>query len=442
MNTVLRLNPRLFPAALLCAGVVAASTPALAAGPHALLPEDEQPATWSMSPEALRAQGLGQYRGTAVPVPAHLQRERSPDDPVAQQQGVIFVNFDGAMLAGGPDDARNNVTQIGNLAGSFAPYGDGDKRNAVMQAVAQDWSSYNVVVTQNRPASGEYVMNMTGPTNPFGGNVLGIAPLDCDDQQTHSNITFAFHSANDQFSAAITATTIGQEVAHSFGLEHVDEPNDIMNPFNAGGDPSFIDQCIQIVQGGSCGSQHQVHCGSPVSQNAHQELLTFFGPSTPDTVLPTVQIVSPVDGDEFDAGADFEIMVTANDAETGIDRVQLYNNGAALQSDATEPYGWGVASAPAGTYELYVEAIDVAGNVAMSDVVTVYVGVEADDEGDAGADGDDGAGTGGSDGGDEPPTRAGADEEADGCSCRSNRGEAPIALILVGLLGLTGRRRD
>lgn len=70
------------------------------------------------------------------------------------------------------------------------------------------------------------------------------------DAQTHRNITYAFHGVNEQFSAAVTATTINQEVAHSYGLEHVDEPGDIVNPYNAGGDASFIDACIQIVTNG------------------------------------------------------------------------------------------------------------------------------------------------------------------------------------------------
>jgi len=126
-----------------------------------------------------------------------------------------------------------------------------------MEAVRNDWEPYNVLIVDNRPASGDYTMNVTPPTNPIGGSVLGIAPLDCDDMMTHNDITFAFHGANDGFPASVVATTIGQEVAHSFELEHVDEPGDIMDPFNAGGGPSFRDQCIQLVQGGQlCRAAH------------------------------------------------------------------------------------------------------------------------------------------------------------------------------------------
>lgn len=429
-------------------------TLAFSAGPHELAPADERPATWDMSIEALRAQGLGQYRGDPVPVPADAPRLRPAGAPVLAQPGVIFVNFDGAQLSSGFDDSRNNQTQIGNLAGTFAPYGEGEKRIAVLQAVAVDWAAYDVTVTQTRPASGNYTMNMTGPTNPFGGGVLGIAPLDCDDSQTHNNITYAFHSANDMFSAAITATTIGQEVAHSYGLEHVDEPNDIMNPYNAGGDPTFIDNCIAVIQGGQCGAQHQEHCGSPVSQNAHRELLTLFGPGIPDTSVPVVSITSPTDGQEFPAGADFDIVVTAADTDSGIEQVQLFNNGEALQSDTSEPYGWPVGNAPSGPYEMYVEATDLAGNVAMSNTITIYVGVSApgaDDggEGSGGVDaGNDDDGTeGNTDGDTDGDTDGSSDADADGdgggCGCRSAPpSHGPLSLLaLLSVIGVV-RRRD
>jgi uncharacterized protein (TIGR03382 family) len=361
-------------------------------------PTASRPATWDMTVEELQAIGLGQYRGTAIPVPDEAPRLRVPGQaPEQASQGRVFVNFDGAVLSNGWDDSRNNVTQIGELAGNFAAYGAGDKREATMQAVRADWAPFNVIITDTRPASGDYTMNMTGPTNPFGGGVLGIAPLDCDDSQTHNNITYAFHSANDQFSASTQATTIGQEVAHSYGLEHVDEPGDIMNPYNAGGDPAFLDQCIVIVQGVVCGAQHAAECGTSGQQNSFAELMTLFGPSNPDTASPTVAITYPADGDTFPTGSDFTITVQAND-DQAIEQVTLFSNDAAQGSDPSSPYGWEVSNIPAGTYELYVVATDVAGNEAASATVTITVGDDLPPpSGDGGADG--GAGDGGADGG-------------------------------------------
>jgi MYXO-CTERM domain-containing protein len=435
----------------------------------------DRPATWDMSIEQLQEIGLGQVRADPIPAPATLPPETAPVEPQAGgAAGVIFVNFDGAQLTSGSDSSQNNRTQIGQLAGNFAAYGAGAKRDAVMQAVQTDWAAFNVLVTDSRPASGDYTMNMTGPTNPFGGGVLGIAPLDCNDQQTHNNITYAFHSVNDQHSASTTATTIGQEVAHSYGLEHVNEPGDIMNPFNAGGDPSFIDQCIQIDGGGNgilCTNQHAANCGSGSQQNSYQELMNLFGPSAPDTALPVVSVTSPLDGDEFDAGASFDIVVDAND-DTGLQELVLYNNGAAIETDGSAPWGWEVTNVPEGTYELYVEASDLAGNVAMSNVVTVYVGTSAPppagDGGSADGGGSDGGsgpagdgGGGGSDGGDGSgdggggefaseddalPPGFGGSGSGQGCACTSGPGVGPGArwgagLAMIVLFGLRRRQR-
>lgn len=436
-------------------------------------PTATRPPTWDMTVEELQAVGLGQSRGNAIPVPAEAPHERAPGQPAAggSQQGRVFVNFDGAQLSNGWDDSTNNVTQIGELAGSFAAYGAGDKREATMQAVRADWAPFNVLITDSRPASGDYTMNMTGPTNPFGGGVLGIAPLDCDDSQTHNNITYAFHSASDQFSASTQATTIGQEVAHSYGLEHVDEPGDIMNPYNAGGDPSFTDVCITIVQGVACGSQHAAECGNAGLQNSYAELMTLFGPSNPDTASPTVAITYPADGDTFPTDSDFTITVEAND-DQAIEQVTLFSNDNEQGSDPSSPYGWDVSNIPAGTYELYVVATDTAGNETTSATVTITVGDDlpppSGDGGgaDGGADGgaaDDGAADGGAadggadggaaDGGAEPttgdegslPPGYGLDDGLDDSSCACTTGSksagSMFGVLVLAFLGLHRRRR-
>ena len=405
--------------------------------------EPDPSSTWDMSLDELRAIGLGQSRGDPVPAPSVSNLRRAGSDPLPAKQGVVFVNFDGATLNSGWDDSRTNTTQISQLAGPFAAYGSGPKRDAVMQAVREDWAAYNVIITDSRPAQGDYTMNMTGPTNPFGGGVLGIAPLDCEDAQTHNNITFAFHSASDQFSATVQATTISQEVAHSYGLEHVNEPGDIMNPYNAGGDASFIDACIQIVsnQGVLCQAQHAAQCGTGFAQNAHLELLALFGPSAPDTQAPSVQIVSPEDGAQFEEGASFQIDVVATD-DTAVDYVELYDNGSLLHQDSSEPYGWAVKEIPAGVYALHVLAYDLAGNIGMSNVVTIHVGAEASPLDD---DDDDGGGDGGvaetGDTADDGALPTGSDGESEGCACRQSPGAPTSALGGILLLGLLATRR-
>jgi Bacterial Ig domain len=416
-----------------CLGPVALLALALVPGRAAADPDPSRPARLDMTTEELAAAGLGQYRGTAIPVPDDAPRERVPGQTRARAtQGRIFVNFEGGVLSGGWDDSRFNITQIDELVGDFAVYGGGDKREAVMQALRTDWAPFDVVITDTRPASGNYTMNMTGPTNPFGAGVLGIAPLDCDDSQTHNNITFAFHGSHDELSAAVTATTISQEVAHSYGLEHVDEPGDIMNPYNAGGDAAFLDSCITIVseQGVTCGAQHVDQCGSPGEQNSYAELMTLFGRADPDTAAPTVAITVPSDGESFATGSDVTLLVEADD-NRGIEHVALFSNDDAQGSDLSPPYGWELVDIPAGTYEIYVVARDLAGNEGLSAAITIMVGDASSDEdgivlsvGGEGHDLDTGLG------------------DADSCTCTTGRGiGSSFGVLMTVCLGSCRRRR-
>jgi hypothetical protein len=359
--------------------------------------------------EDLRAVGLGQSRG--MPVPSSDVPVTAPIDPPRVKSGVIFVNFDAITTVMGAEDSKTDSSSIFGQA--FEAYGDDETaKAAVMEAVRIDWEPYDVLVTDVRPESGDYTMNVTSPTNPLGGGVLGIAPLDCFDMMTHNNVTFAFHGANDGFPATVQATTIGQEVAHSFGLEHVDDPLDIMNPVNAGGDPSFKDECLPTVQGGMCGAMHEPHCGTMVDQNSHQELLAIFGTSAPDTVAPTVHIKTPANGAEFGVGADFVIEAIAQDDRTLVE-VELYvdidrQGEEAILAKTAEPYTWDVEDIDEGFYEFKVLATDKGGNVTESDVVTVVIGdPEIPAEDDDGEDEDEDGSSG----------DAGQDEDGGGKGC-------------------------
>ncbi|MCY1007894.1 Ig-like domain-containing protein [Nannocystis pusilla] len=291
------------------------------------------------------------------------------------QANVFFLNYDGVTLnQGGQDNSATNTTVFNEFATTYQPYGAGNKRAASLQAVKSDWAKYDVSVTDVRPNGGLYTMCVNSPTNVFGGGVLGVAPLDCNDNMA-ANIVLAFHSANDQFSAATQATTMSQEIAHAYGLEHVNEPNDIMNPYNAGGDPSFLDNCLTLDGGGNpiqCGAQHSQFCGNN-QQNSHQELLWLFGSATPDPTPPTVAITNPKNGDQFVAPATITIVAEASD-NVGVAEVNLYIDGMNQGApDVTPPYQWADATFPEGTYCVAAQAIDDEPNSAMSPEVCFTV---------------------------------------------------------------------
>jgi len=418
-------------------------------------------------------------RATPRPVPAELlaaeQAEPLPLGPA--KSNVFFMNYDGVTIkyTGALDDSSQNISMFQDFARVYAPYGEGAKRAASFQALKSDWAKYKVTITDVRPPAGNYTMCVNTPTNPFGGGVLGIAPLDCNDQLPR-NIVFAYHSANDQFSATTQATTMSQEIAHAYGLEHVKEPKDIMNPYNAGGDPSFLNQCLALDGGGNgilCGQQHAEFCAGS-AQNSDAELLALFGAAAPDVKPPTVQIVAPGDGQIFAAGADFDIVINASD-DVGLAEVQLFNNGALLTTFDAEPFKAAATNTPAGAYCFTARALDLANNQADSNKVCVTVTENSEPEpdpdptpdpeppttsaGDTGGDSDSSASAGSSGGdddgggpisGDEPAPDSGSagnpalppgyGQDGEGaCSVRAR--PLPVSGLLLLLLGLRRRRR-
>jgi uncharacterized protein (TIGR03382 family) len=426
------------------------------------------------------------WRATPLVPPASATAELTDRVPATKagyaQANVFFLNYDGVTLKQGmQDNSATNTTLFPQFATTYAPYGAGNKRAASMQAVKADWAKYDVVITDVRPQSGLYTMCVNSPTNIFGGGVLGVAPLDCNDNMA-ANIVLAFHSANDQFSAATQATTMSQEIAHAYGLEHVNQPNDIMNPYNAGGDPSFLDQCLKLDGGGNpiqCGSQHNQFCSNGY-QNSHQELLWLFGSAAPDQVAPVVTITNPKHGDEFTAPATITIVAEATDNEA-VAEVNLFINGVDQKvPDTTPPYQWVDATFPEGTYCVTAEARDDEPNVAVSPEVCFTVVKKGDDMGStSGAPPPDDppdpttgfdpttSGTGeATDTGDEPPVDPGTGDDDgggnlsgfspdtsalppgfgqnpgdEGCGCAQPSAPGSAGLMLLAALGLLRRRR-
>ncbi len=314
-------------------------------------------------------------RADPRPIPPGVLAAPDPEPLLGTaKSNVFFLNYDGVTIGftGQEDDSSQNISQFQEFQMAYAPYGDGAKRAASTQAVKADWAKYQVVITETRPGNGNYTMCVNSPTNPYGGGVLGIAPLDCDDNQAR-NIVFAYHSANDEYPAATQATTMSQEIAHAFGLEHVKEPTDIMNPYNGGGDPAFLDQCFTLDAGGGqilCTNQHNQFCNG--GQNSHQELSALFGQAAPDVAPPTVNISFPTDGQIFDAGASFSVTAEAGD-DVGVVSVEIFINGGSTIVDAAPPYAQPLQGIPAGTYTTHAIASDQSGNVTQSATVTFTV---------------------------------------------------------------------
>ena len=394
---------------------------------------------------------------------------------------VLFVNFDGPFINSGcGNDSRNDCSTIfGGTQFSPSP-ADAATRAAVIQATREDVADFGVIVVAERPPEGNsYAMVVVGLPPGDVGNVGGVAPgIDCGNN--NPNITsFSFLVTA---SANVQATVIHQEAAHTWGLEHVDDPTDNLFP-SAGGtlDPKYNDVCSRIVANtdldptsSSCNQIHTLFC-EPNFQNSYQEMLALFGPTIPDQTPPTVTIDDPLDGTTLDYEAAFDLTITLDDDRRPqvMQTIIYFDDVMATTTsliDATHTFGIPGGDAPAGhglsngPHTITVEITDESGNPASDEITIVIEGNPAGDDG--GVDetgGDDGDGTDGPDDGDgdeeeeeDDDDESGGDGSGDagnqmddgtasGCSCRTtarHRREGPAAAwALLALVSLGLRRR-
>jgi len=280
----------------------------------------------------------------------------------------VYVAFDGvSLVADDVDDAAVDRTAIAMLAGTLPPFaGDAATRAAVLASMRSDWAAYAIEIVDERPSGDDWSMAVVTSAHPLGESVTGAAVLDCADDRGPGEIVFAFADADDD--AIAIAATISQELAHAYGLEHTDDPRDLVYPLATDGDASFLDECVMLVEGSMCADEHRRWCDD--GQNAHAELLDRLGPAVADGGPPQIEVVSPGDGEQIVAGTDLEVEIDADD-DVRVDRVVLFEGDRELGEDRSPPWRFVVTAVPSGSYVLRARAFDMAGHERDSNTIAI-----------------------------------------------------------------------
>jgi hypothetical protein len=196
---------------------------------------------------------------------------------------VLYLNFsDGQedVVHAATDNAAQNRTVMGSAAPfpAFAWPGMNDQaaRRDLVASLAQQVNDaflpFNLVVTTTRPESGPYTMVVVGggpALFSMDAHVAGVAYMDCDNRQP-DNVVFAFPDALGGSEQALL-TTIAQEAAHAFGLQHSADPDDLMYPRVDLAQRTFQDRETSVASPNLCG---------PQTQNSYRRLLEVLGPWT------------------------------------------------------------------------------------------------------------------------------------------------------------------
>lgn len=137
---------------------------------------------------------------------------------------VLYLNGDGARLAAGSDDAGRNRSSVlvsrGRGTLDVPAFSSGDAAwQSVTTCVQEQFADFGVVVVDERPSEGDYIMAMVGGSSQMLGlpnGVAGIAPF--RGRPIPGAVVFAFESGH-QTARSLCETT-AHEIGHALGLDH------------------------------------------------------------------------------------------------------------------------------------------------------------------------------------------------------------------------------
>lgn len=290
---------------------------------------------------------------------------------------TIYLNRDGGTLTPGNNNSQTNTSSLVSQASTIAGWDTTDAKWAeTVACVREMWAPFDVAITDEDPGATPHVEVHVGGTPAaigFSGNIGGVAPMALDCSVVERSIVFVFPKNLGQRPQSV-CEVIGQEVGHSYGLDHELEPSDPMTYLAYSGDRTFRDTTASCGESTArpCGFEGYAACRA--NQNSFRILLDRLGAPGSDHVAPRIEVDEPRDGQVVVPGFPVVAMATDN---VGVERLTLFVDGGMVATDGdaiameTDP------GLPAGLHELRFDVIDAAGNTASTQL-TVRIAPEED----------------------------------------------------------------
>jgi Bacterial Ig domain len=314
-----------------------------------------------------------------VRAPGFHDDARAPKlPPVHPQAGgttVLFLNFGGQTLSFGSDDSLTNTSEISGTTvpaydvPALAKYTRQQGIDVITDRVRTFYKPFNVQVVTTRPSSGDYTMVMVGGSHtiiPGEDQAAGVSLLDCDNTNP-DNVCYDFSAdlTPDYGGIPEIAIDASHESGHSFGLEHTDNPEDIMysvsNP-----NPTLQDIFAARFTTGNyssfnAGGGSVSRCPARGTALDNAALLTTAlgaNPAPGDTTAPTLDWTFPI---LPNVPTNITLQFTASD-DTAVTRLEVYKNFELIAVLTQPPYQTTLTAADQESFYLTVEAVDAAAN--------------------------------------------------------------------------------
>lgn len=264
----------------------------------------------------------------------------------------------GANCAGGgcvcPSNPAGNymIEEFKDSAGNTGVLADPEWAE-VLKCVRELYSPYAIEVTDQLPPGGLSHNQgiVAGRASSIGySGVGGIAPgTRCNPRDNVISFTFANQYGGSGLDRVWNICgVVAQETAHAYGLDHAFKFSD-GRP--ACSDPmTYLPDCGQKFfrnDNATCGEWAERPCECGGFQNSHRKLLAIFGPGTPITRPPSLDVTLPVNGATVMNNA---VVAAKASAQRGIARLDLYLNG--YKWATTKGAAFGANGQPEATYSL------------------------------------------------------------------------------------------
>ena len=221
----------------------------------------------------------------------------------------VYLERRSITYTGGADNSsQNRSSVVGSGAATVDAYAGSDAQWGQIVSCLQDqFSRFNLTITDVEPTSGEYVEAKFGGTPGQLGlpnGVGGVAPIDSFSCNLIPRAVVYTFSGVLGTSPQVNCEVAAQEIAHAFSLDHEFLCADPMTYLNGCGTKTFQDIAAQ------CGEFEPRQCNcNRTSHNSVQLMLEKIGSSGPvtpldpnDTVPPVVTLIAPDNDATFTAG--------------------------------------------------------------------------------------------------------------------------------------------
>ena len=309
-----------------------------------------------------------------LPVDARAQADSCNGGPA-----TVWLDFEGAGVVHAASDDSAAMPVASSLAPTNAvvpPFSS----TAIAPLVTRDQAIASIVdrvrtllrpfavdVVITRPSAAPYTRIFVGGTAATLGvsaTEAGLANLDCGNL-VDSDVAYDFSDEQtpDYGGVVGIANTAAHEAGHTFGLEHVDNPHDVM--YSAATPALTLPDLFTLgftatgayTPYGSASGTRMCTASDPIDEPSILDCAVGAAAAGGDVTAPTVDWPIPL----APAVSPLSITATASD-DVGVVRVEAYKNLELIASLDAPPYTFAVDAAPGELFYVTVEAIDAAGN--------------------------------------------------------------------------------